>query len=363
MASYAARWNDKVVAFLDPAARISDSLDSVELDPRELPFDIELAPYGSKALWHRMRGAGVVMGVPDHRLCGLSRRLQKMKIPSVYSLEHTLKTRLLHAAVESHSALQAARRAAWELEHERRVRKDLRLAQGMQCNGIPAFEAYRGLGRNPFLYFDTRTPADSFASMTDIERRSTPLRTGRPLRLAFAGRLIRSRGVDHLVQIARRLDNHGVPFELTICGAGELGPRLSRDIVRLGLERMVHMVGVLDFETQLLPFLREHVDLFVMPHRQGDPSTAYLEALSCGVPIVGYGNESLSGLLERAVVGWSVPVDRPHELAKTIALLNRQRESIVERAKASVRFAQEHSFEKTFDRRVQHLERVALAAA
>jgi glycosyltransferase involved in cell wall biosynthesis len=362
MTSYAERWDGPVVTVMNPTAASTNNLDNVEVDPKDLPFGLHAVAFGSKALWERVRGAAVVLGGPHYQLRGMSRRLRSMRTVSVPCVEYTLRTRLDVVRVDTKNLVRAARRAVWELSEELHMRRDLRAAHGIQCNGTPTYDAYAGLNRGRLLYFDTRTPTSSFATREHLQRRFDVLRTGAPLRLAFSGRLIGIKGVDHLVPVARWLDDRGIPFHMTICGDGELAPALERDVKRLGLEAKVRLTGVLDFEKQLLPFLRDEVDVFVAPHLQGDPSCTYLETLACGVPIVGYGNEAFSGILNRASVGWSAPLGKPVELAKLIGSLDRSRDLIVEKSEEALRFAREHSFEKTFDRRIEHLEELVKGA-
>ena len=99
---------------------------------------------------------------------------------------------------------------AWEIQNEWSVVRDLSHAHGVQCNGTPTFEAYGKLCQSPLLFFDTRTREANYGTFESVDRRAESLRTGRPLRLAFSGRLIRAKGADHLVSVARHLDRLGV---------------------------------------------------------------------------------------------------------------------------------------------------------
>ena len=73
----------------------------------------------------------------------------------------------------------------------------------------------------------------------ELEERGRTLMAGGPLRLIFSGRLIAMKGADHLARVAARLKALGVPFQMTICGDGELAPRIKADINRLGLADVV----------------------------------------------------------------------------------------------------------------------------
>jgi glycosyltransferase involved in cell wall biosynthesis len=160
------------------------------------------------------------------------------------------------------------------------------------------------------------------------------------------------KGVHHLTDMAQELSCRKVPYKFSICGGGDLETYLRGEIQRLQLKD-VQLLGNLNFTKELLPLMREQVDLFVAPHIQGDPACTYLETLACGVPIVGYANEAWSGILNRAPVGWSAPVGDPKALARVIASL--EKSELAERSLAALQFAKEHSFERTYDARVRHL--------
>jgi glycosyltransferase involved in cell wall biosynthesis len=231
------------------------------------------------------------------------------------------------------------------------------LADGVQCNGTPTYSAYSSLTPSPLLFFDTRTNGDMLTTPERIVARSENL-AKRPIHLVFSGRLKLMKGVNHLPLVADHLRKLGVPFKMSICGDGEYLPQLKKDVRKLGLD-CITLRGTLDFETELLPFVANEADLFVCCHPRGDPSCTYLETMACGVPIVGYDNEALTGLVQASGVGWTTPLNDPKALAVKIASLKPRDLTIA--ANQSFSFAADHTFEKTFQRRIDHLDRVASA--
>jgi colanic acid/amylovoran biosynthesis glycosyltransferase len=149
-----------------------------------------------------------------------------------------------------------------------------------------------------------------------------------------------------------------VKFEMFISGVGELEEMMHKQIAAYQLDDCVKMLGVPDFKTKFFPFVKNNIDLFVCCHRQGDPSCTYIETMSCGVPIVGYANEAFQGIAEMSETGWVVPMNQPKQMAKKIAELSQNREAIKSMSFKSLKFAQQHTFEKTFQARVEHMEEV-----
>ena len=74
-------------------------------------------------------------------------------------------------------------------------------------------------------------------------------------------------------------------FHLSICGEGESKQAMSRTIQAEQLGRYVSLNGILEFKTELVPFVKSDIDLFICCHSQGDPSCTYLETMSSEFPL------------------------------------------------------------------------------
>ncbi len=308
-AEMAKHWDGPLEVILPPIDLSTDNLDSLRIDPRDFGVSVKVVPFEAGRLMPELAGAGIVLASVYYQLNDAAAWCRQVGVPCVYVAEYTLRTRLQILGAEVSNPLIRARRRFWEYGQERKIRAGLRLAAGVQCNGTPTYDAYHSLSASPLLFFDGRIERRMLISPEELDQRLEYLRTGRPLRLAFSGRLIRMKGADHLPLVARELKRRQVPFEMTICGDGVLADSMRQEIHALGLDDCVHMPGVLDFATELLPFVKREVDLFVCCHRQGDPSCTYIETMSCGVPIVGYANEALAGILQRVPAGIGVPMN------------------------------------------------------
>jgi colanic acid/amylovoran biosynthesis glycosyltransferase len=278
----------------------------------------------------------------------------------VLNTEYSLRTRwqIIHA--EHRNPLRRARRYVWELGQERKTRADVKLAAGVQCNGVPTFHAYRKLSAAPLLYFDSRID-EGMLSTPERVREKAARRAARDgvLNLAFSGRLNAMKGADDLVRVAAALRARKVPFLLHICGGGELEQAMRREVISQRLEQQVRFHGVLDFSRELMPFIRDEIDLFVCCHRQGDPSCTYVETFACGVPIAGYANEAFAGILEFAEAGWEAPLNRPKALARVIERVAKRPGLLEQAGLRALEFAKQNRFERAFADRIEHMLQLA----
>ncbi len=357
--AFASRWDGSVRVIMEPREGGTENLDDTLVDPHELEWALEVLPFAGPDFERRMAEAGVVLGGLGHRQNGLAEKARELGVPFATTSEYTLKTRRQIAEADDPGGLlgtlKTLRRKQWEAGQERANLRTVRAAAGVQCNGTPTHEAYAPENPNTLLFFDTRTRDADVLSDEALEARLGRVMAGEPLKLAFTGRLDPMKGARHLPAVAAALRSRGVPFTMSVCGDGRDAERMRTEIAEHGLGDQVTMLGVLDFQNELVPFVKEEVDLFVCPHLQGDPSCTYLETMAAGVPIAGFANEAWAGILDRVPAGWRAPLGDTDALATRIAEAHEQRAILAERTRAALTFAREHTYEKSFDRRVAHL--------
>ncbi len=356
---YLKYWPGKLVVLIEEDSNLSDNLDNVTVDINQLPFLIKMVNFDSIHTQPELRNDSIVLAAVSNRQNHISTVCKYKKMPSIYISENSLRTRIQIVNATTVNVLRRIRKYIWEIHQEWKQRRAIAQASGVQCNGTPTFMAYRAINQHALLYFDTRITEDMLISKAELQEKSAYCLENRPLRLIFSGRLLKIKGVDHLVMVAAELKKLGVRFEMSICGDGDLKPLMTHQIHAFELSDSVKMMGNLEFKSELVPFVKKNADLFICCHRQGDPSCTYLETMSCGVPILGYDNEAFVGLVQHSDTGWSVKMNRPDLLAKKIAELDSNRQAIVAESYKAVDFSRQHTFEKTFQRRIDHINAVS----
>jgi glycosyltransferase involved in cell wall biosynthesis len=335
------------------------------VDPETLGFGISVVPAGAPVDPAVADAHDVVLLAADSHLdLDFATLARGRRAKTVYAIEYTLGTRLRIAMLDRERNL--ARRlwsCGWNVRQEFRRRRALREADGVQVNGYPALEAYRGINRDVFLYLDNRMTADLFATGDEMDARREHLVSGKPLRLVNSGRLDPMKGAQDLVPVALALAQLGVNFTLDIFGDGSLAPQIARDVAESGLSDRVRMHPPVDFATELVPFSRTSADIFLSCHRQADPSCTYVEAMGCGLPVVGYANGMLSAVVAQSRGGFTVPLGDTGALARRIAGFAAAPETVVEAGETALAFSRAHDFASQFEGRVAQLRRLAGLAA
>ncbi|MBO1756225.1 glycosyltransferase [Allobranchiibius sp. CTAmp26] len=317
------------------------NLGSVWLAPSQLPCDVLLSDDLPTDL---------VRLAPDVVLASLEpgrEWLLELPAPVVLVSEVPVSARTDYLVHEAGSRTAAARIRLGAVRVARAERALVRRSAGVQCNGWAAFDAYAGDSKDALLFFDTRLRAEQIPA---AQRAREP----GPLRLSYSARHSPEKGPQFVLDLQAALNRRGVAAITTLYGRGPLTEELrARDVPG------VQFAGDVDFDDTWVPQVRDDVDLMVLPHLLGDPSGTYLESVGLGVPVLGFDNDALAALVRETGAGWTVPTGDGAALAERAAYLAEHPGDVAAAAAKGIDFMRGHPFETEFDRRVQHLVRVA----
>ncbi|GGF51799.1 hypothetical protein GCM10011519_27280 [Marmoricola endophyticus] len=340
MAAYAEHWPGTVRMVGRPVpSDPSANLDVDWVDPGQLPFALDLADDPVADTLARP-GRGVVLAGldPAHEpLLGGHR-------PVVLLAENTPANQAAYTLLDGGTtALTRARVRLGAVRRDLRQRAMVRRAAGLQCNGWPTWDRYARGSAAPMLYLDSRIRREQLAAPT------APVADG-PLRVAFSGRWLRTKGINTVVAVARECERRRLPVTVELLGSGPEEERVRRDAPD-GLR----LTGALPFDPDWVRHVSRSVDVMLLPHPQADPSGTYLEALACGAPVLACDNAYARRLIGESRAGWSAPVGDVGALTDRLAALARDRAEIVRARAAGVAFMAEHLFADEFRRRVEHV--------
>lgn len=152
-----------------------------------------------------------------------------------------------------------------------------------------------------------------------MEQRSTRDKLSLPLDkriLLFVGKLIKVKNVEVIIKSLKFMNNDNF---LVICGEGEEKSKLVKVTQDLNLTHCVRFEGFIKRDD--LVYYYNSSDLLVMPSSAETLGISYLEALSCGVPVIGYYKtiEEINILSKDIKVGEETKPDiKPEKLANII---------------------------------------------
>lgn len=302
----------------------------------------------------------VYCSADDMRYLSLAEKMRGRLARLVYTLESAPAARLGGVLADPQRAFgYRLRSALWLMRKEPLLSAALSAADGVHLNGFPAYRAYRALNRNSLMYLENRIRTPMLARSADQQARADHLHSQSPLRLVHVGPLEPATGVMDLLQAAYLLKARGVAFRLELFGEGSLAGRLGDGIAALGLSDRVTLAGNPAFETALAPYLRRQADVLLSARRLGDPASIYIEAMGCGLPVLGYANAMWRRLFRESDGGWLCRRGSVSALAQAVARLDGERATIIRASARALAYARAHTFETVFARRMEHLRAVA----
>jgi glycosyltransferase involved in cell wall biosynthesis len=136
--------------------------------------------------------------------------------------------------------------------------------------------------------------------------------------LLTAGRLGMRKGLEDLIQCAKRMVEAYPRLNFIIAGEGHLRNPLQNQIDQLGLSERIHLIGHISNRHQMA-WLYRGAAVYVHPaHYEGLP-TVLLEAMACKRAVV---STAVSGALDIIQDGWNgllVPPHNPKAMAQAIS--------------------------------------------
>lgn len=145
--------------------------------------------------------------------------------------------------------------------------------------------------------------------------------SGGPVRLLWAGRLMRLKHPEYVVLLAADLRQRGYDFHIHLIGNGEMEEELREGIRRRQLENQVSLHGFLPPEEVREYMERSHIYLFTSNHLEGWGAVVN-EAMNSGCAVVGSAEAgAVPTLIRHGENGMIYHHDRYDELLKAVCFL------------------------------------------
>jgi len=128
-------------------------------------------------------------------------------------------------------------------------------------------------------------------------------RAGQPLRVSFVGRLVAVKALPLLLAAMARLRTEGRAVELDVVGDGPMAAAWRAEAAALGLVDGVRWHGAL--AAPAVADVMRASDVFCLPSVRESGGAVLLEAMACGVPVIGMDFGGPAEIVD-AEVGWKV---------------------------------------------------------
>lgn len=185
-------------------------------------------------------------------------------------------------------------------------------------HGQDTMEYYGALASNPRLVHNIHiSKADRISEETLAQRLDT--RDAAQLQIAYAGRVEEIKGPDHWTAAIGKAQDQGVQARATWYGTGTLFEEQSAKLAASPLAGTVRFAGFMAHK-DMLPELHR-ADLFLFTHMTEESPRCLIEALSAGLPLVGYDSAYARDLVGDSAAGLFVPRGDTDALATALKTL------------------------------------------
>jgi glycosyltransferase involved in cell wall biosynthesis len=140
--------------------------------------------------------------------------------------------------------------------------------------------------------------------------------------VVFVGRLVDHKNADLLIQAIAQVKKDTPSISCTIVGDGPEKANLNNLIKKLGLQKNVHMVGIIEADTDLYSLLKAS-KMFVLPSIREGFSIVSIEANAAGIPVIttNHPDNAARDLITEGVNGYLVDPTAPAIAAKIRQIL------------------------------------------
>ena len=268
-----------------------------------------------------------------HAAALLSRRLSIPFVVTVHGLDvfNTCYLGGIPAASRKKVSVEVYREARTVICISGKVQEILRTGTPAETRSTIVYN-----GVNPILF--SPNPAD--AGPLDAE-------------ILIVGNLLRSKGHEQVLRAVANLRSAFPQLYCRIIGEGPDRAPFESLARELGIDQQVQFVGRRS-RSDVAEAMRR-CSVFVLPSRNEGLGCVYLEAMSCGKPVIGCRGQGIDEVIEHAKNGWLVPADGLEELVQGLSALLGSPELSARMGAA----ARQTILEKfTLSHQAQHLARV-----
>jgi len=165
--------------------------------------------------------------------------------------------------------------------------------------------------------------------------------------IVFVGKMVSNKGVEALLEAVCVLQHEFAGLKLVLVGGGEdhVMARLKSRAAELGFGPSLVFTGYLLRENLALQLSRSHI--FAAPsHYEGGPGFVYLEAMACGLPVIGCSGSGAAEVIRDGDTGYLVPPGDVPALTASLRRLLLQPQEREEMGYRARKFVTEHAESK-----------------
>ena len=221
------------------------------------------------------------------------------------------------------------------------------------------YKAYSAYCSNPHLVHNIHLGSEPLITSGALQDRLS-VEQDRPLRLAYAGRVHREKGVYDWIEVLSLVAKAGYRFDATWFGGGPELSAVRKRVRELDLSDSVSFPGPIG-HAELLGGLKSF-DAFMFCHKTVESPRCLIEALRCGLPIVGYDTAYSKDLIHNYGGGLLTSPDDVVQLSKSLILISKNWTLLRSLSESAIRDGEPFTDETVFRHRADLIKSMPISA-
>ncbi len=214
------------------------------------------------------------------------------------------------------------------------------------------YERYARLAAHPRAFCHTMYSAEHVISPSALDQRIAGLRTSRPLRLVYCGRLVRRKGVHVSLELLMHAQKQGVAVQFDIIGGGPEEATLRQCVSDLRLGDAVRFLGQLPYGPELIQRLSGYDALLFTPLMEDTPRMLY-DGYAAGLPVLATAIPFVRHRADCDGAAVTFAVGDAEGGAAALVLLDRDRSALGEMMRRARAAGLNHAIENWYRRRAE----------
>lgn len=138
------------------------------------------------------------------------------------------------------------------------------------------------------------------------------------IHIGYVGRMEPDKGIIEFIDTCKKLGELNIYFKATAIGYGSVYNQVKKDIVDSGLSKKVTLISGLP-QKELGDYYRKF-DLFIFSSSRKAESLGLtgIEAMACGVPVIGGNVGGIASYVKNDINGWITPIHDVDAIVSTI---------------------------------------------
>lgn len=211
--------------------------------------------------------------------------------------------------------------------------------------------------KSPIMAISNGVDLDRFFAHSDLTAVYHKYHLPTNQTVLYMGRVDKDKSIEVFIRAIPLVLKH-VNAHFTIAGMGDEVPNMKKLAKKLGIEREISWIGWLDKNSDEFAQVYQTATVFAIPSAIETQSIVTMEAMACGLPVVGANAGALPELIKNEVNGYLFQPGKSQDMADKIVTILKSKTAQKKMGKSSLELISKHQIGACFDKIISLYEKL-----